>query len=262
MATVERQEEDGMTRVLFFDLETAPSLAYVWHPTDDYVPSDRLIHPNFLLTWAAKWAGDRKVSTGRLTPDEARAQDDSRIVESMAALIREADIVVAHNVAKFDLPTLNARLLLLGLEPLGPVRTIDTLTLARKSFRLPYSKLDYLGEVLGLGRKLKTDFDLWRNAYHGDERALAKMLRYNRQDVVLLERVFDRLLPYVKNLPRLVEAAADGEMVCPTCASAQLQRRGTHKTNACTYQQYQCQECKRYCRARLSEKRRLGVHPL
>ena len=249
-------------KILFYDLETAPLLAHIWHPTDDYVPMDRLIHGSFLLTWSAKWRGDRTVHTGVVTPAEATSQSDARIVEQLADMIREADFIVAHNANRFDVPMLNNRLLALGLEPVGPKQSLDTLVWAKKNFRLAYNKLDYLGEFLGLGRKLKTDFDLWRSCYHGDAKALARMAKYNKQDVVLLELVFNALLPYVKNLPRLIEPNDARLHACPTCGSDQLSKRGCSRTNTSTFQRYQCNGCRRYCRDRTAERNRLAVTPL
>lgn len=252
-------QEGTRVRILHFDIENAPLLAYIWSPWDSMVTHERLIHDTFLISWAAKWDGQRGVLSDVLSSEEAVAQDDTRIVQSLSDLIREADIVVAHNGDKHDIPKLNGRLLQLGLEPLGPVQTIDTLKLAKKSFNIAYRKLDYIGEFLGLGRKIKTDFDLWKGCYFGDEKALSKMERYNKRDVVLLEKVFNTMKPYVKQLPRLVDG--DGHM-CPTCGSHDLMRRGVRRTNASTFRQYQCKVCGRYSRSRKSEPERLEVHPL
>lgn len=250
-------------KILFFDIETAPLLAHVWRPYDGYISHPQLVHDSFMLTWAAKWAGDERVMSARLTKAEARSQDDSRIVGKLADLVRQADIVVAHNVRRFDIPMLNNRVMLLGLEPLGPTREIDTLVLAKKNFRLAYNKLDYLAEVLGLGRKIKTDFDLWLEAYHGDQDALKEMDRYCRHDVELLEQVFHKILPYARNVGRLVDADREMERACPFCGSDRLQKRGFHRTNASNFQRFQCNDCKKYSRTRSAARNtKLGVHPL
>lgn len=235
-------------RVLFYDLETAPLLAHIWSPYDDYVTHDRLLKPGFLLTWSAQWRGEKQIISGCVTGDEARVQDDSRIVFELAELIRQADIIVAHNVDKFDLPVFNTRLLAHRQEPLGPVKTIDTLKLAKGAFRLPYNKLDYLADFLFGDKKIKTDFQLWKDCYAGDEAALARMLKYNRKDVVLLRRVFEALIPYVKNLPRLQHLA--GTDKCPTCGSFDLIARGFRRTPTADYVQLQCKSCGRYSRRR------------
>lgn len=249
-------------KVLFYDLETAPLLAHIWSPWDNFVTMDRLIHDSFVLTWSAKWWGQKKVLKGVLTPYEAIDQDDTRIVEELADLIREADIIVAHNGDKFDLPKFNARLLRHNLEPLGPTQTIDTLKLSKKNLGIAFNKLDYLGEYLGLGRKIKTDFQLWLDCYHGDAAALSTMSKYNVQDVRLLEAIFNRLLPYVKGLTRLMEPGSNGDTACPFCGKYNFVRRGYYRTQASTFVKLHCTHCKKYSRERTAIPQKFGVHPL
>lgn len=249
-------------RVLFFDVESAPLLAHVWGQREDFIPINRLIHDSFLLSWAAKEEDRKTIRSQVLTPDEARAQDDSRIVQSLADLIRKSDFVVAHNADRFDIPVLNTRLLGLGQEPIGPVKTIDTLKLARKSFRLASNKLDYLARFLGVPAKLDTDFELWKSCYQGDEKALRYMVRYNRGDVRTLEGVYQALKPYVKGLPRLVEADSAGEEACPFCGEDALQRRGYTRTSMSTFRRFQCQGCLRWSRARSSEPAKTSTVPV
>jgi predicted RNA-binding Zn-ribbon protein involved in translation (DUF1610 family) len=233
--------------------------AFIWSPWDGFVPHDRVIHDTFLLTWSAKWAGEREVLSDTLTSAEALDRDDTRIAASIAELLREADVVVAHNGDRFDIPKLNGRLLQLGLEPLGPVRTIDTLKLAKRNIKVAFNKLDYLGEFLGLGKKIKTDWSLWERCYNGDEKALAEMTRYNKRDVVLLEQVFNRLKPYVRQLPRLHDGEGDA---CPSCGSHNLIRRGVYRTNSSNFPKMQCKDCGRYSRSRKADPEKLAVYPL
>lgn len=250
-------------RVLIFDIETAPMLAYIWRAKTEYVNPQAITHEVFLLSWAAKWEDGKRVQGDVLTGEEALAQDDSRIVQSLADLIREADVVVAHYGNGFDIPMLNNRLLLLGLEPLGPVRSIDTKALAAKSFRLASNKLDYIAEALGIGNKIKTEFQWWVDCYHGDEAALKRMYRYNRKDVTLLEAVYQRLKPYVKNLPRLVDGTGPNDRSCPFCGEEALQKRGLYRTNASTFQKWHCTSCRRNSRSRQAEKgKRLEFVPI
>lgn len=255
-------------KVLFFDIETAPLLAHIWHPAQGWVTNEQMLHDSFLLCWAAKWDDSDKVISARLSSAEAKAQDDGRIVALLADLIREADVIVAHNGDKFDLPRVNQRLLLLGLEPLGPKTTIDTLKLARKNFALAHNKLDYLASELGFGNKIKTDFSLWRSAYLGDVAALKEMQAYNVHDVVLLQQVFERMTPYVQHLTRLYEADYDGQMICLYCGNEGIenfQKRGKYRTQASTFQRVQCKNptCLKYGRWRVSDKRsRAKIYPL
>lgn len=252
-------------KVLFFDIETSPSLAYIWSQRPDYVPHGQLVQQSFMLSWAARWEGQTRIRSQVLTPQEAKDNDDSRIVLGLADLIRQADLAVAHNADKFDVPVVNARLLNLGLEPLGPVRSIDTLKLARATFKLFSNRLDHLAQVLGVPTKMDTDFDLWRRCLLGDRGALTYMQRYNRHDVEVLEQVYQRMKPYVKGLPRLVDGSERDEFVCPSCGSDFVHRRGFARTNASVFRRFQCQEstCLRWFRARTSEpEKRLSTVPL
>lgn len=249
-------------RVLFWDLETAPMMAYIFQLKTEYVSPDKLLHETFMLSWSAKWEGEKKVHSAVLTGDEARAQDDRRIVESIADLVREADVVVAHHGDRFDVPVLNNRVLMQGLPPLGNVKTMDTRAMAAKSFRMASNKLDHLAYQMFGERKLKTDFDLWRDCYFGEERALKKMVKYNRKDVVLLERVYHAMEPYVQGLPRLHTAVEPGERTCPFCGEEALRKKGTYHTNASSFQKYMCTECGRNSRSRKADKTKLDVVPL
>lgn len=239
-------------KILLFDIETAPLLAYIWQPKTRYVHQHALVAETFMLTWAAKWYDSPNVMTGIATSSEAKNQDDTRIVGQLCDLIRDADIVIAHNSDRFDVPTVNARLAKLRLEPMGPVKTIDTLTVAKQSFRLPYYNLNYLGEFFGVGEKIPTDFDLWRRCYLGEKPALVEMATYNRQDVVLLQNVFDAMKPYAKRLPRMFDPGWDGQLACPHCGSSNLVIRGYHRTNVSTFPKFRCSDCRRYHRGRSS----------
>lgn len=249
-------------RILLFDIETAPLLGHVWHPFGDYMRVSQLVNESFMLTWAAKWYDESEVISSRLTGREAKKQNDKRLVRELAKLVSEADAVIAHNLDRFDLKVLNGRLLFHGLDPLPPIVQIDTLKLAKRTFKIAFNRLDYLGEFLGVGRKIKTDFDLWKDAYMGDDNALTAMTVYNEQDVVLLQEVFDKIKPYVKGLPRLVDPDSPNQYACPTCGSANLIRRGYYRTKASNFAKLQCKDCGRYSRMRTAEPFRFITQPL
>ena len=112
---------------------------------------------------------------------------------------------------------------------------------------------------MGLGAKIKTDFELWEQVYHGDEVAMQSMVKYCRHDVVLLAQVFEKLLPHVTRLRRLV----DGEgTFCPYCGSTQLIRRGHARTQAGTFVKYQCIDCHRYTKDKTSDAGKRQLRPI
>ncbi len=238
-------------KILHYDIETAPMLSYNWKPKTEWINKEMSIRDVHLISWAAKWDGIKGTpKTDFLNPDEvADNLDDVRIVNSLADLIRQADIIVAHNGDRFDLPKVNGRVALAGAEALGPVDTIDTLKLSRASFGFGYHNLDYLAEIFLGEHKIKTDWSWWEDVMKGDVKAMARMVRYGRKDVVLLERVFHAIIPYVKTLRRLYDSdPTEGVITCSYCGGHKFERRGKKRTKTMTYMQYKCLNtgCGRY----------------
>lgn len=240
-----KEKEERRPKVLVFDIETAPLRAYVWrlwkqniNPTNGQLRSEW-----FLLTYAAKWLLEDEVISGSLTPEEVAKEDDSRLLVDMWNLLNEADIVIAHNGVNFDCAILNGRFLKYGLHPPMPYKVIDTLRHAQKQFNLPSYKLDYLGQYLGIGCKIKTEFDLWINCLNGDKKALEEMRIYNIQDVRLLEDVYLRMRSYIQPHPNLGLYIEDDVECCPSCTSRNLSWAGNFTTYSNTYKAFRCNDC-------------------
>jgi len=67
------------------------------------------------------------------------------------------------------------------------------------------------------------------------------MEAYNRQDVVLLEPLYERLLPWITNHPNL-RLTGDPEG-CPNCGATELRREGFALTATGKYQRWSCKGC-------------------
>ncbi len=229
-------------------------LSALWQLDAGYVNPDMVVQPEkFILSWAAKWSDGTKILSQVLTPTEAKAENDSRIVEGLAKLVRKADYVVAHNGNKFDLKRLNTRVLLNGSQPLGSVQTIDTLLVARQSFDFASNRLNFIAKLLGLGEKRSTNLELWKRCVRGQAGALKEMQAYNKTDTILLESVFRAMAPYAKKIPRLVDAAEWRQEMCTHCGdprektakTPRHKRDGEHHTGVSTFPKYRCSECGR-----------------
>lgn len=230
-------------RIVFIDIETAPILACVWTLRDiqNVVWVER---DTFLLSFAVLWAGEKKVKTYCL-PDypgyEKNKHDDSKLVRDLWKVLDLADIAIAHNGDSFDIKKIRSRLAVHGLPPPSPFKTIDTLKLARRTFKFDSNKLDNIGRYLGVGRKLpNTGADLWRGCVEGDANSWMAMRGYNAQDVKLLERVYERLKPWANHPDLRVYGGVHG---CPVCLSQNVQRRGISVARTRRYQRLQCQDC-------------------
>ena len=106
---------------------------------------------------------------------------------------------------------------------------------------------------LGLGKKAQTGgFDLWKRCLKGDPKAWAKMLKYNKKDVVLLEKIYLKIRPYIKNHPNLGVYIDEDRASCVNCGSFRIQYRGYATTKVSKFRRFQCQECGTWSRERVN----------
>ena len=240
-------------KILLFDIETAPVKAYVWKLWKENIHIDQIINDWFCLAWSAKWLYSTNVMGEVLTPNEVFHEDDSRIIKDLWKLINEADIIVSHNGNKFDIPRINARFIINNLEPTKPFFSIDTCQVAKKQFGFSSNKLDALATYFNIDHKLHTDFNLWKECLNGNEEALQYMLHYNKKDVLILEEVYLKLRPWIKNHPNLGNLQGQ-HMVCSACGSDNLSliKDKYYFTSVGKYPIYKCKDCGAISRGRKS----------
>jgi hypothetical protein len=237
-------------KILFLDIETFPNVAYVWGKYDQNVI--RFKREGCLASFAAKWEGEEVFA--RALPDyrgyKAGSYNDKKLTQDLWKLLDEADIVIAHNGDQFDIRVINARFIQHGLKPPSPFKTVDTKKAVKRVARFNSNSLDDLGSHLGMGKKIKTDFDLWEGCINGDKESWAKMVSYNKQDVLLLEKLYLRIRPWVSNHPNFT--AVSGAL-CPKCNSSDVQYRGYAITSTRRYRRFQCKNCGGWGRSTKSE---------
>lgn len=234
-------------KTLIIDIETAPSIAYVWQMWKANIGLNQVEERGYLMSYAAKWLGSDETFY-----NENRHGNDKGLVEEIIQLFDEADVVIAHNADKFDVPTVNARAIFHGIPPNSPFRTIDTLKVAKARFRFERNSLAFLSKYLGVQEKLShttfPGFELWLQCLKQNDEAWHEMKVYNIQDVDTLEQVYRRLRPWIKNPPS--HGVYTDEQVCPNCGGKHLHKRGTYSTNISTFQRFKCLDCGSWSRAR------------
>lgn len=233
-------------KILLLDIETSPHLVTVWGLWGQNVGINQIISPGYTLCWAAKWHGEREIMF-----DSVQASKPAAMVKRVHKLLDEADAVVHYNGTKFDIPTLNKEFLLYGLNPPSPSKQIDLLQTARRKFRLASNKLDFVAQSLGLGSKTQhKGHELWLGCMNKDAASWRVMEKYNKQDVRLLERVYDRLMPWVIGHPN---RALELGHACPKCGSEKLQARGYIHSVTRRYQRWSCRDCGSWSQSVASE---------
>lgn len=251
-----KEEINTSAKVLVLDIETAPIRAYVWGIWQQNVGLNQIQSDWFCLTWAAKWLFEDKVYSAKLTPKEVVKQDDKRIIRGIWELVNQADIVIAHNGEKFDIPKLNTRFILNGLQPPLPYQQIDTLKHIRRQFGFTSNKLDYVNKLLNLERKTDTGgFELWEKCMTGDAVALTTMEQYNINDVRILEETYLHIRAWIKPHPNMGLFILDeSQSRCPSCGSDDMKEMGKHyHTTANIYVAQRCGNCGATARKRTAD---------
>lgn len=252
-------------KILFFDIETAPLLGYVWGLWNNDIALNQLKTDWSILSWSAKWRGKNRIYYA----DQRKAknlQDERLILRPLCDLINEADIIVTHNGKRFDVRKINARLIALNMKPLAPVKHIDTKEISARNFGFTSNKLEYLAKYLGV-KLHKSEhnkfpgFSLWEACLNGNQSAWAEMEKYNRRDTLVLEQVFEKLLPWTNTVN--FDVFHDKlEHKC-SCGSKDYRKFGMGYTSTGKYQRYQCKDCGKVTRGHknlLDKDKRKSIH--
>lgn len=250
-------KNNNPAKVLLFDVETLPYelKVRVWSLWNQNLKADDIVKEFSLISWAAKWLFDDEVHSMKCTRKEALARDDKRIMEGLHRLLDEANVVIAHNLDKYDNKVFQARCFANGLKLPSPYQRIDTLKVAKTMFgnKLGSNRLDHIAtKVLKVAGKQETPRGLWDDCCEGDEEAIRIMDEYCRQDVRVLEDVYLEMRPYIRSHPNIGLHVGSSVQTCSSCGSSHLVWKGSYHTTMNEYETYQCGDCGSWGRSKKS----------
>lgn len=235
-------------KTLYLDIETSPNLAHVWGLFNQNVSLAQLRESTRMICFAAQWRGENRQ---QFYSEFHHSRED--MVAAAHRLLDEADVVVHWNGARFDIPHIQREFIEAGLTPPSPFFQLDLLKTARKQFRFPSNKLDYVaGVLLGENKVKHSGHGLWVRCMAGETKAWNEMRKYNKQDVALLPKLHDRLMPWLTGAPNAL-LRGEADTGCPRCGSLSYQRRGTAASATRIYQQFRCNDCGGWFRSVRSE---------
>jgi DNA polymerase III epsilon subunit-like protein len=246
------KKEVSKCKILLFDIETYPFLAYSFNKWQTNISDGFIVHDWGMLCWSAKWLFSDEVMSDKMTQKELIARDDKRISKSLWNLIDEAEIIIAHNGVKFDIKKMNTRFLQYEFGRPSPYQVIDTLQVVRRKFAITSNRLDYIAkDFFGIEGKLQTETGLWRKCMDNDFKALKFMSEYCDQDVRVLEDVYLKIRAWVSPHPNLALLSVSNNDGCPVCLSGEKEFTNTsYNTYVNTYDAFRCLECGHIYRSR------------
>jgi predicted RNA-binding Zn-ribbon protein involved in translation (DUF1610 family) len=251
-------------KIVLWDIETCPNTYEHINILPEY-NSDRFgltlrADVNTLLCFGYKYLGEKNarcINVWDFKSGEKDINSDKEILIASRKILEDADGIVTHNGASFDLKFFNTRLVMNGLSPLPNIPHMDTKRLAQSKLFFIRNRLDYLAEKLDTARKMENGgWKLWTRLAHSSQvgpRCPSKeqtkkdkriMSKYCAQDVQALEKLFLKLRPFATNMPNHnIFNPESGGQTCPKCGSSHVQRRGQMVTASVLYQRFQCQDC-------------------
>jgi DNA polymerase III epsilon subunit-like protein len=249
-------------KVLIFDIETAPVLAYVWSLWDQNVALNQIEQDWFVMSWSAKWLHEDKV----MYMDQRKSrnvENDKKLLQAIWKLLDEADIVVTHHGKAFDQKKLYARFILNGMKPPSGFKHHDTKQIASKHFAFTSNKLEYLSDKLNKKyKKIKNSgFTLWTRCMAGDVEAWDEMEKYNKYDVMATEELYMTLRTWEPTVDYNIYSE-DLNVVC-VCGSGDFRSKGYAYTSAGKYKRFACTDCGKNYQSKqnlLSKNKRNSLH--
>ena len=241
-------------RILLIDIETAPILGYVWSLWKQNIGLNQIKEEWYILSFCAKWLGEPEVIYQDIRHDPF---SDASLMQPLWDLLNEADIIIGQNGKAFDMPKIQARLIMAGHLPPRPYKVIDTLLMAKQQFRFTSNKLEWMtGESAGLTTLKKNQhsnfpgFLLWAECLKGNPAAWDEMKEYNIPDVTSMEELYLKLRPWYVGHPNLAAYVESEEMLCPKCLSPDVKQDGFQFTQTGKYEMYRCGGCGGHSRGR------------
>jgi len=229
--------------ILFFDLETAPILAYTFSLWKPVIGMDQIKEKPRVICWSARWYGTKGNSV--MFNSEYKSSTYDMLLE-LRDMLDHADVVVGYNSDNFDVPWINEQFLTNGIELPSPYIQVDLYKLNKKHLRMPSGKLDYMAlDLLGQRKESTGGIRLWLDwmdtSSPNHKQALKDMERYAKKDTLLLEPLFDYMRPFIRSVN--FGLFKSSEFSCTHCGSENIQARGFSYTQAGKFQRYQCNDC-------------------
>lgn len=172
---------------------------------------------NTMLSWCIK-EKDGAVVTDVVSKEELfNGTADRRIVQTCVDEMSKYKILIGYYSTGYDIPFLRAKALHYNIlfpgynteaytqsngneavRILADIYHFDMYYVVKSKLCISRKSLDASCDFLGIKGKTPLDREVWRLAKYGDPTALASVLEHNIADCVILEKLHQRLSPFVK----------------------------------------------------------------
>lgn len=249
---LKRLISDFNIKLLYWDLECSPCIAYIWKPGDDYISYEQIKEgkETKIITIQYMWEGDK--APKYLVWDKLGAEDfcdKSMVEEYINSVIRKHPInevlIIGQNHKAFDHKLLNERAKVHRIiPPLFNHIKVDTLKQSKASFKAISHTLNHRSKQQGLGGKIKTDMAVWTDILEGKTEPEDVMIPYGLKDVTDLKEIFWAELPYWEKLPAPLEKLlARAQVRCLKCEERKQSKYDLEECKVNKKNGWKCNNC-------------------
>ena len=173
-------------RVAFFDIET----------------TDLKANRGRMISYAIKPLGG-KVKYEEWTRKEAidRRLQDKRLMKLLIEDLQKVDLLVTYYGTNFDNKFVRTRAMIMelpGFPEFGTIKHLDLFYAVKGNLSLTRKSLGVATASLGIKGKTPLNVEVWNDALLGYPDAMAEIKKHNIEDVRILEKLYEKMLPHVK----------------------------------------------------------------
>lgn len=247
-------------RTLIFDIETSHDILASYGLREQYHSPESILQDWYIICAKWKWNGGKRIYGTSVLDDMKRFKKDNTndyvVIKALHELMSDVDIVVGHNIHRFDWKMFYTRVMFHRLPPLKMPQFICTLKETKKISRHSSHSLKHLARYYKLtSQKIEHSRGMGIKILKGDIKATQECVDYCGGDIATTEEYYEFIKPYMIGHPNLNLWRADGIECCVKCGDTDIQKRGFRTTVSGKFQSYQCQGCGSWMQGTRSIKR-------
>src|SRR4030067_1297463 len=148
-----------------------------------------------LLSWCIK-EKDGDIKSSIITKRELFEEEfDKRLVKECLDELKNYKIIVGYYSEGFDIPFLRTKALHYDFDfpGYGELYHWDLYYTAKYKLKLSKYSLANVCDYLNISGKTPLDRETWNRAGYGDKRALERVLEHNKADVIITEKLHNKI---------------------------------------------------------------------
>lgn len=234
-------------KTLIVDIEISLDIIATYGLREQYHRPENILQNWFMICFAWEWLDGEEPHVYSLLNDRERFKadptDDYAVVAKLHKVLSTADVIVGHNVGRFDWKKFMARVMYHGLPPIPKPQIVDTLVEAKKLAYFTSNKLSYLAKYLKVEHKMHHSGDMWLRIIRGDRAAIKECAEYCKGDIRATKAMYLKIRPYMENHPNANLWRAGGIECCTQCAGENLTKAGIKTNRTGRWQRWKCGNC-------------------